>query len=348
VQHSLRLHLLNTVLILTTAYCRIPAATDSSSIDTTIVVEKEAMEIGGLVTVDAAGDPTYKSSASVQVGQVALSANVNIAEGITASITVLAEENMSALSIDQAVVQVAPGEKPFVFLFGQQAFNFGLLTTRLISDPMLIDNVETQGPGLAANFEWGIFTPGAGITYTHTNEETARTYRINFTDSTIVATDSITKPESDLFTGVINCDITLPNESVARFAARFSGDIIDLTLGTGFSAGPLTFDVELYSQVLTDEDDLTGGYYAGASWSFNDLVQAAVRYDGLSENSFNEIIHRIGFGTTISFKHGIFCAAEYSIDDMGSRTPHQEIALQVGLESTIKLPGFQRKTLTRK
>jgi hypothetical protein len=310
--------------------------------------EKEAMEIGGLVTVDAASDPTDVNTASAQVGQVALSANVNVAEGVTASITVLAENNMAALSIDQAVVEVAPENLPFVFLFGQQSFNFGLLTTRLISDPSMIDAVSTSGPGIAANFSRGVFTPGFGVTYFHEDAQNGKMLRINFADSSVIAADTIEKPESNLFTGIVNCDIGLPNESTVRIATRFSGDIVDLTLGAGISVGPVALDAELFGTLNDADDTKAAGYYAGAAWTINDRIQAAMRYDGMSEDAFNDIIHRIGLGATFSFRHGIFCAAEYSVDDIGSDDPQQQIALQVGLESTIKLPGFQRKTLTRK
>lgn len=332
----------------TNKQCTFKDPADAGKSDSCTVEEKEAMAIGGLVTVDASSDPTDINAAAAQVGQVALSANVNVAEGVTASITVLAEGNMSALSIDQAVVEVAPEGKPFVFLFGQQAFNFGLLSTRLISDPSILDAVSTSGPGLAASVSHGAFTPGLGISYFHGDEEKTTLYKINFADSTVAAADSVTEPASDLFTGIVNCDIALPNESTVRMAARFSGDIVDISLGAGFVLGPVMLDAEIYSEAADDDDAKKGGYYAGAAWTINDRMETAFRYDGFSEDSFDDIVHRLGIGATLSFKHGIFCAFEYSVDDVGSDEPQQLVALQVGLESTIKLPGFQRKTLTRK
>jgi len=62
--------------------------------------EHEAMEIGGLVTVDFGADPYEMEGAAVEVGEVALSANVIISDNIVASITLLAEGNLSDISID--------------------------------------------------------------------------------------------------------------------------------------------------------------------------------------------------------------------------------------------------------
>jgi hypothetical protein len=324
------------------------AAKGTSAKDTELTEEKEAMAVGGLVTVDAASDPADFSGAHAEVGTVVLSANVNVAEDIVASITLLSEGDLSKISIDQALVQVAPDKKPYTFIFGQQTFNFGLLSTRLISDPVIIDDVETKKPGITANFFLGNFTPGLAVTFFHQDEETVKTYSLNLADTTIIVRDSVVAGEANRFAGIINLDFKFLEESVVRLATRFYGDIFELNLGAGLKLGPDLVYLELYGEIIDDDTAKAGGYYAGFAYDFSEMIEAAVRYDGYSRDSFRDIIHRIGIGATFRFKHGIFCAFEYGFNDATSSNVKQEIALQIGLESTIKLPGFQRKTLTRK
>lgn len=138
-------------------------------------------------------------------------------------------------------------------------------------------------------------------------------------------------------------------ESLARLSLAFRENIFNLSLGTGLVFGPAMIDLEVHSELISDDDDMmTSGYYTGLAVGVNDHVELAVRYDGFSIDSFSDLEHRIGVGTTLSLKHGIYCALEYSYDKPYEEDGINEIALQVGLESTLKLPGFQRKTLQKK
>jgi hypothetical protein len=309
--------------------------------------EKEVMEIGGLVTVDASSDLSDITNAVAEIGAVELSANVNVANGIVASITLLAESNLSELSIDQALVEIAPEEKPFSLIFGQQAYNFGLLSTRLISDPTIVDNVETSGPGVVVKYSAGIFTPGLAVTYSHEPADSVKVYTINMADYSVQVSDSEMTKETNYFKGIVNLDVSLSEESAIRLASRFYSGHMDLNLACGFKFGQALLDAELYGEIVNDIDSQAFGYYAGIAYDFIENLETGIRYDGYSKDAFKEIAHRIGIGANYGFKHGIFCALEYSINDITSASVTHEIALQVGLESTIKLPGFQRKTLTR-
>jgi hypothetical protein len=310
--------------------------------------EKEAMEIGGVVTVDAVADPAEKSSASLEVGTVELSAVVNVAQGVVASITLLAEGNLSDISIDEALIEWVPGNKPFSVIFGQQTFNHGLLSTHLISDPMILDAVETAGPGITVNGTFGLFTPGIGVTFYHYDAVTQTKYAVNPADSSISTEEVEIEPARNVFAGVVNCDIAFLEESAARLSLKMYGDIVDLAAGAGLNLGRFALDAEIFSE-LTDANGVKqSGYYAGAAVGITERVEAAVRYDGLSDDLFDGIEHRIGLGATVSIKYGIFCALEYSYTGVGTNGGVSEIAAQLGLESTLKLPGFHRKTLTRK
>ena len=305
--------------------------------------EKEAMELGGLVTLDYGMDLADAAHPAMEIGEVGLSAVVNIAEGFVASIALLAEGNLSEISIDEALMEWAPEKKPFSFLVGQQAFNHGLLSTHLISDPLILDYVETINPGIIANFAFGGFLPGIAATVYHEDEETEL-----LADSTGAVTEETVTEEAYIFGGIFNLDFEFMEESNARVSMTVHGDILDMALGTGLVLGPVALDLEAYMELMADDDAKQTGYYGGVAVGVNDNIELAVRYDGLSEDNFSDLEHRIGIGPVFNFKHGIFCALEYSYDKVIDEDGVNEIALQVGLESTIKLPGFQRKTLTRK
>jgi hypothetical protein len=325
-----------------------PGATAEKPDSTEAADGKEAMEIGGLVTVDASFDPKVAGSGRGEIGEVDLSANVNVAEGVTASITVAAEGNMSALSIDQALVQAEATSAPFTFLFGQQTFNFGLLSTRLISDPSILDDVETKGPGVVVAYRNGAFSPGIAATFVHNDAVALPVYRLDLADTSVTVEDSVVSGEKNLFEGIANLDIAVTESWTGRIAVRFLDDIIDVTVGAGIVCGPVLVDVEAYGEVNGDAGPKKGGYYTGLAYGLTERLKLAARYDGVSANSFRDISHRIGMGANVGFNHGLFCAIEYSIDGVGRENPRGEIAFQAGLESTIKLPGFQRKTLTKK
>ncbi len=308
--------------------------------------EKEAMKIGGIVTVDLGADPTEMKDVAMEVGKVELSANVNIATSLVASITLVAEGNLSAIRIDGAVAEFAPENKPFSILFGQHGYNHGLLSTHLISDPALLDIVETAAPGLTVNFAAGSFSPGIAVLFLHEDEESSTEYVL--VDSTIEAVTVVESEEVNLFAGVINLDLSFLEESVARLSCKVHGDVFDLSVGTGIVVGPAAIDAEIFTELTDGDDAKASGYYAGFAYGITDDIEAAFRYDGLSEDSFGDIEHRIGVGATFGFKYGIFCAFEYGYAGLGTDEGEQEIALQLGLESALKLPGFHRKTLTRK
>ncbi len=307
-------------------------------------LQTEAMELGGAVSVDFGADPEDVSSLAVEVGTVELSANVNIADNIIASVTVLAEGNLSEISLDQALVEWSD-LGPLTLVFGQQTYNHALLSTYLISDPVLLDHVETAGPGLTTLFSFGNFSPGIGITFVHEDEESEISASIE--NNVIVYDTSIVAEETNLFKGIINLDYSFLEESVARLSFSIYGDVFDIALGTGITAGPVIIDLEGFLEVTDDDDAKLSGFYTGVVFGINDNIEAAFRYDGLSEDMFSDLEHRIGVGATFSFNHGLFAAMEYGRNIPAEGTGSNEISLQLGLESTLKLPGFHRKTLIR-
>ena len=298
--------------------------------------EKEAMEIGGSITVDAFIDPSAANESALEIGTVDLSANVNVAQKVVASITVSADDNLSRLFVDQALVAWQIGTT-WQLLFGQQTYRHGLLSTHLISDPVITGAVELVGPGVDAAATVGPLTAGLGLTYLTEQELGFRLTQ----DSTI----TIDTMRSSGFRGLAHIDLALLDESVARLSVSHATGMVDLSVGTGLVFGNLSVDLELWT--MLSEAPREAGWYVGAAYAIGDHLELALRYDGVSPDQFERIDHRVGGGATISFVHGIFAAVEYAHLVPAQGEASDEIALQLGLESTIKLPGYQRRTLIR-
>lgn len=307
--------------------------------------EQEAIEIGGSVAFDVAADLEDIRGASVDLGTVDLFAVVNIAPSLKALIKLSADDNLSKVAVNQALIEWKPDGKIIDVVLGKHTLNNGLLATHLISDPLVVDYVEVKQPGATVNFTLGPVVPGLGFAAKHNDEVVEQRYSIDDNQNVIVE-DVVVSEESYEYIGVFNIDANFLESNKARFSMAFQEDIMNLSLGTDFTFGPATLDLEIHSEVMDKVDEMMGsGYYTGLALGVSDLVELAVRYDGLSEDSFKELRHRIGAGSTFSFKHGIFAALEYSYDKEYDVDGKHEIALSFGLESTLKLPGFQRRTL---
>jgi hypothetical protein len=303
--------------------------------DSTNVEEREAMEIGGVVTTDLYGAADNLKDATFEIGTVELGANVNLSKSFVASVVVKAEGNLHNLFIDKAVGQYHLNDGPLTYLFGVYTQNHGLLTTHLISDPSIVANedfdgaVEINNPALSLNLELKKFSLGAALTV------------LNF------EIDSITK--SNNYAGLLNFDVPFMDESLFRLSSILSQEFVDVDLAAEIIFSGLSADLEVYSRFSYESDDQSlSGYFAGLAYSFaNDHLEIAARYDGTSTDFFNELDHRIGAGFTVNIIDGIFIATEYSYTRTSDGEHSQELAFEVGFENTLKLPGFQRKTLTQ-
>lgn len=286
--------------------------------------EKPVMDIGGMVTVDLYAPVEEVADPVLEVGTVELGANVYIDPELTATVVLLAEGDMAAISIDQAMATRTFGNLPLTVYFGQHYFSHGLLTTRLISDPALIDMVEMGGAGLTAlvglNDQLSL---GAAFTVVPVLEE--RDYAC-----------------------VLNADLVPMENSLIRLSGLASENLGDADLAVNVALGPLLLDVESFYRFRSPgEEAKAAGYYAGAAFEAPFSLTPAVRYDAVSWDGFRDFDVRLAAGVTRSFSHGIFAALELANVSPFEGDAYQEIAVQVGLQSTIELPGFQRKTLTR-
>jgi len=315
-------------LFATFAWC-FAAETDSSAKE-----EKPAMELGGYVTVDYGKELADNAEPFFGIGEVDLSANVNISPEVVASITVKTYDRLDSMWIDQAMVAWTPPAVPIEFLFGQQTMNHGLLTTRLISDPLLLDDVEVIQPSAIVNGTMDMFKGGFGFTVLRHIDADPSTF---------------TEDTTSLYSALVNIDATLFNESLLRFSTLANSNAIDLDLAGTINYRKLAFDFEAMATATSEDSLRPSGFYAGLMWDITDRFAVALRGDGLSlsDSPFKDMDLRLAGGLTIKIKDGIFCALEVSHSEPIEGEASNAIAMQVGLEQTIQLPGFQRKTLTR-
>lgn len=285
----------------------------------------ENMEIGGIVTLDATFPASDINQSSMSLGTVELMANVRLAPNLLSGITLLSEENLDQISIDRAMVEYSIQEG-FQFVFGQQLYPHGLLTTRLISDPIMLDEVETVGPGGLFLVSGKFLTSALGVLYLSNLEED--------TSGTII--------NNSTWKGVAALDFTGQENLQSRLSFLVSEKNFESALGFGLLLGNFQFDTEGFKR-WTEED--LSGYYFGLALPLNDLVTPAIRFDGLSPADWKGWQHFASIGIQISLPNNLFSAIEYSVDN-NFDTETQRIALQFGLESTLNLPGIQRATLT--
>jgi len=324
-----------------------PILPDSTRDFPEAIDEKEAIELGGVVTVDASTPTSAFKDATMEIGTVELSAIVNVAEEVTASITVLAESDLTTLSIDGAVVEWVPSSHPVSIVFGQQTYNFGLLTTQMISDPLITDMVETAGPGVTASAVYKNFRSGAAVLYQPVDEVVTISH-LHTAEGIALYDTSSTVDEKQHFIGNLYLDYTFTDASTGRFSLLGNRERMEIDAGFGYAGEMLAVDAELYMTAYGDDENQPAGWFTGCAWNIGERVTTALRYDALSENLLENMAHRVGGGVTLHMSNGIFLAFEYGQTFTVNADSEGEVALQLGLESTLKLPGFQRKTLTKK
>ena len=284
------------------------------------------LEIGGLVTLDHQSRVASDANPALALGEVALGANVTLTEDILASVVLMAEEDLEKIFFDQAMAQVTPAGGPWTLLFGQQTVGHGLLSTRLISDPEILPYLEINRPALWANYARGEFLAGGGLVLWETGEG----------DS--ASRDYAWLPALDWHHGPVQ----------ARLSGMFSRYLSDADAAVTVAWGRLTFDAEGFARLPAwDGRESTAGYLLGVECSLGKRVSVAFRHDGVGDADTRRLdILRNGLGFTFTLKQDLFAAAEFS-DGRGGDNPGRRLALQLGLKSSLNLPGFQRATLTQ-
>jgi hypothetical protein len=277
------------------------------------------MEVGGLFTVDGGNRFEDWENTPARLGVVELSAKVRLNPQMEGAITLMSVDDPENLFIDQAVGQWSLG--PGQIVFGQQYFNLGLLTTHLISDPSILELAEFNQAGITGLWQQGVVTLGAGLTS--------------------LATGSEEEPSSDPCV-VLNADVA-SGDQMFRLAGQVSKERIGGDAAANLALGSFALDAEVFWRFKDDDGVAKGGYYAGLAWTPKEGVEVAVRWDGLGDEAEALAHNRFAGGLTLTWLEHIFGSAEVGHDEMDGAI----FAVQMGLRSDLKLPGFQRKTLVK-
>ena len=102
------------------------------------------------------------------VSEVTLNNEIELNQLTKATVRFIAEENMEAISFEEARVDFClQKDSPFTFTIGQALLPFGLLNTHLISDPLILDapgiEVETIRPTVMFKWETTKFLAQTGF-----------------------------------------------------------------------------------------------------------------------------------------------------------------------------------------
>ncbi len=290
------------------------------------------MDVGGYVSGDYFGQTIKSVSPAMSLGLSEVDATVCVGGNGAASVAVKIHPNLDSFSLYQATVQCKSAGLPLLFLFGQQTFNHGLATTRLISDPLIVSDVELVAPGVSLLYPAGIFLPCASFVV---GQHPA-------------AADSARKIPD--YRCVVGLDMSLPHKSILRVSSLVSQYQCDVDGAFSLNFWNLGIDGELYSQLFgSDSTKNPAGYYLGVQLGGLKCVGIAARYDGRSPDRFVHLDQRICGGLVLNFKENVYCAAELSYVKPGgpSAGSYREVRLEVGLRKRVQLSGFHRRTLAR-
>jgi|GEM_PF-3265385 len=287
----------------------------------------QKMEIGGIVTLDLEAPPDKVKEVNMQIGTVELMANIRLAQNLLSGITLLSEGDLSQISIDRALAEYTLTNQ-IKGVFGQQLYPHGLLTSRLISDPQMIEDVETTGPGALLLYTQKIYTLGFGTTYLSSTPET----------------ENLTEGNSGIWKGILALDINGSEDMQTRLSMLVSEEQFETALGSGNTLGPLLVDVEVFKRWQGESDELSAGNLT-LTLPLYEVIHPAIRLDLQSPKDFKEWEQALALGCIVNLPDNLFAGIEYSFTDFTDPNNHK-IALQLGLESSLQLPGIQRTTLT--
>ncbi len=136
--------------------------------------EKETMEIGGLMTLDGANQFGKSENTQADLSRVELSSIVHVAPNMEGAVTLMSADKPDSLVVYQAVGQwTLPRGK---IIFGRQAFNAGLLTTRIVSLPLMFAMGEYRDAGVTLATTRETLNFGFGLSSLATGPDANRSY----------------------------------------------------------------------------------------------------------------------------------------------------------------------------
>jgi hypothetical protein len=308
----------------------------------------EGLEIGGIVTVDAYLPTDALDETLIEAGMVELSANVTLHPDLVAHVALLSMGDLNQISIDRAVASWTPAGSGMQLQFGQQYYPHGLQNTRLPSDPISFDDVQFTGPGVLMDFEAGPTILGAGVTQMSA-EEPERTFAL-VDESGDTAAIALPDPDADnppLVSALAHADLEIAELALLRGSALINHDLLQTDLAFALEAERFTLDLEGFIDIPSLSRTERLGAIAGTSFDLlPERLTLAMRIDYLSRDKGTSWEWRATGGAVVQVMHGIFVAGEFARSEAPNEQAYNQVQLQIGLESNLKIPGWQRETLT--
>lgn len=284
----------------------------------------EIMELGDVVMIDlSAPNPQSPQDGKAYVSRMELSANVNIDEGMTGNVVLGSYDgDLSAVKVDQAYGALSPSDSKLSFFFGQQYFNYGLLNTRLITYPELMNHVQTWAPGFQAvykhNDQWGLSLGGFYEEASYIGERSSY--------GTMLTLDY----SSELFN--------------AKASVKGANSYAQTDLASTWTLGPLVLEGEYFQNLGKMADNQSdAGMTLGAELKLGSAFALAGRFESLSQDQFENSKSSYAIGPVWHAPKNIFVALEYNHHNEANGDG--ELRLQVGHTTKFKLPGFSRSGL---
>ena len=289
------------------------SATDSV---TTMASRPLPMELGGFFTYDLAAPATRWENGDVPLALswMELSARVPVADHLVGAITLLSKDGPRDIRIWQCVA--AWEDSGTTIVAGQQNFHHGLLTTRLVSNPLHWDSAWRNAPGLEVSRTGGSWTVGIGVASPLRSDP-----------------DSSGPAKSDP-SGSGYVDWIPAEGSVVRLSGAAARQWRDFDAAANLAMGPLLLDGEWFGRFRDAGTDLYAGS-GGIAFQTGPWT-VGTRYDRLTIDGGETWQGRTSAGGVLQFWQAMFAGAELSRTDRGA----WGLDFQVGLTSHMKVPGF--------
>ncbi len=132
---------LTCLFFMSLCFLSIPLQAERIEVGKDSVKNGMTMELGGVFTLDFNRHVSELDNPYLQMGKAELGANLGLSKELKATVLLHTEGDLKVLSITQAAATLNPEGAPWEMVFGQHTFNYSLLTTRLISDPNIVNEV---------------------------------------------------------------------------------------------------------------------------------------------------------------------------------------------------------------
>lgn len=279
---------------------------------------KPGITVGTLVNLDVGGTaPKHldMDHLPVQLSDAELSVLLKLRPNLTAQTVLVNDDGMA--TVDQAF---ANWNASFLDLsFGKLALPLGLYNSHLITDPLLIADLETIAPAVLASKTSGALTCHLGLT--SLDHE---------------AVDEMDMPTSHAYPNLVAAlDAKWGEAGLARLSTRLAHHSRIVGLGAQIPAGPLTVDLE----GTVGDGAWVGSEWtasAGLAWGATEALELATRYDSYKAHGADKATTQAGVAATYKLADVAYTGAEWmqSLDEGGEGT----LTLRLGLQGEFTVP----------